>query len=121
MLCFIYAWTSRFLKLAPANSSPRRFSMAFRAILVLRLRTANLLLGATLSFSDSNNFHSLSHTDDIYFNFSCFSKKRRMQLSLSIMIRQVYSRLDRTLKVINVFIVHCGSQTKENAMMYVLS
>ena len=36
-------------------------------------------------------------------------------------LRYVYSRLDRTLKVINVFIVNCGSQTKENAMMYVLS
>ena len=75
--CFVLFLRGRraVLKLAHSNSSPRRFSMAFRALLVLRLRTANLLLAATLSFFDSNNFHSLAHTNNIYFNFSCFSKK----------------------------------------------
>ena len=68
----------------------RAFSLSFRAILVLRLRTANLLLGATLSFSDSNNFHSLAHTDNIYFNFSCFSKKEESSYLCQLyMIRQV--------------------------------
>ena len=94
---------------------------------MLRLRAANLLLGATLSFSDSNNFHCLAHTDNIYFSVSlAFLKKKNPIITVAVnydtsSLRYVYSRLDRTLKVINVFIVHCGSQTKENAMMYFLS
>lgn len=51
---------------------------------------ANLLLGATLSFSDSNHFYSLAHTDNIYINFSCFSKKGESSYLCQLyMIRQV--------------------------------
>ena len=75
MLCLFLRGRRAVFKARAIKLVARAFSLSLRAILVLRLRTANLLLGATLSFSDSNNFHSLAHTDNIYFNFSCFSKK----------------------------------------------
>ena len=90
MLCLFLRGRRAVFKARAIKLVARAFSLSFRAILVLRLRTANLLLGATLSFSDSNHFYSLAHTDNIYFNFSCFSKKGESSyLCRLYMIRQV--------------------------------
>ena len=125
--CFVYFCVdfARFLKLAPSNSLPGRFPCLFGpyqcsgcALPIYSWEPPYVSLIPIISI--------LQLILIICISISLAFLKRRIQLSLSIIydtssLRYVYSRLDRTLKVINVFIVHCGSQTKENAIMYVLS
>ena len=93
MFCLFLRGRRAVFKARAIKLVARAFSLAFlrhTSAQAVRLRTANLLLGATLSFSDSNNFHSLAHTDNIYFNFSCFSKKGESSYLCQLyMIRQV--------------------------------